>query len=133
MSSASTSLLRDLGFTLGPAIVGAVALSRAATLFSGSLAASTLPAPVQAAAAAVAREGGPLAVNSVPPTSPPGGAAPLAVDALGTGYSIGYVVCGVAALVSCLLALLALRGGRSDTLVSAASLAEDVVEVPAHD
>lgn len=130
MASASTSLLRDFGFTLGPAIVGAVALSRAATLFSGHLAASSLPAQVKAAASAVAQEGGPLAVNSVPPTSPPGGAAGLAVDALGTGYSIGYVVCGVAAAVSCLLALLALRGGRADTMVTEASLAEDVAEVP---
>ncbi len=126
MASASTSLLRDFGFTLGPAIVGAVALSRAATLFGGGLASSSLAPQVKAAASAVAGEGGPLAVNSVPPTSPPGQAASIAVNALGSGYSVGYVVCGVAALVSCLLALLALRGGRSDTLVTRAALAEEV-------
>jgi MFS family permease len=125
MASASTSLLRDLGFTLGPAIVGAVALSRAAGTFSTNLATSTLPAQVKAAATAVAQEGGPLAVNSVPPNSPPGAAASIAVDALGNGYAIGYVVCGVAALVSCLLAAIALRGGRADTLVTEESLAQD--------
>ncbi len=31
MASGSTSLLRDFGFTLGPAVIGAIALSRAAT------------------------------------------------------------------------------------------------------
>ena len=37
MASATTSLLRDFGFTLGPALVGAVALSRAAADFSARL------------------------------------------------------------------------------------------------
>src|SRR5205823_6229397 len=31
MASGSTSMLRDFGFTLGPAVIGAIALSRAAT------------------------------------------------------------------------------------------------------
>jgi MFS family permease len=130
MASASTSLLRDFGFTLGPAIIGAVALSRASASFSTNLAGSVLPPEVKAAAAEVAAEGGPLAVNSVPPASPPGGAASIAVDALGNGYAIGYVVCGVAALVSCLLAVIALRGGRSETLITEESLAEDVDQLP---
>jgi MFS family permease len=130
MASASTSLLRDFGFTLGPAIIGAVALSRAASQFNGALAGSSLSPQVKAAAAAVAKEGGPLAVNSVPPNSPPGGAASLAVDALGNGYSIGYLVCAVAALVSCLLAVIALRGGRSETMVTEESLAEDPEQTP---
>jgi hypothetical protein len=114
MASAATSLLRDLGFTLGPAIVGAIALSRAATNFSAKLSASPLPESTKAAAAAVARRGGPLAVNSVPPNSPPGHAAALAVDALNAGYTTGYVVCGSAALLCCVLAVVALRGNRAD-------------------
>jgi MFS family permease len=125
MASASTSLLRDFGFTLGPAIVGAVALSKAASLFGADLAASALPGPVKAAAGQVAQAGGPLAVNSVPPTSPPGQAASLAVDALGQGYSLGYLVCAGAALVSALLAVVALHGGRGDTVTTEESLAED--------
>ncbi|MFL6056460.1 MAG: MFS transporter [Actinoallomurus sp.] len=111
MASAATSLLRDFGFTLGPAVIGAVALSRAVSQFTTDLAGSALSPQVKAAAGHVAAEGGPLAVNSVPPSSPPGGAASLALDALGHGYTIGFVVCGAAALVSCLLALVALRGG----------------------
>jgi MFS family permease len=131
MASASTSLLRDFGFTLGPAIIGAVALSNAASNFSAHLATSSLAESAKAAAAEVAAEGGPLAVNSVPPSSPPGAAASLAVDALGGGYAIGYIVCGVAALVSCVLAAVALRGGRGDTLITEASLAQDADETPA--
>ncbi|GAA2232792.1 MFS transporter [Streptomyces nogalater] len=109
MASASTSLLRDFGFTLGPAVIGAAALSRAGSLFGSDLRHSALSPQVKAAAAEVAAEGGPLAVNSVPATSPAGGAAPLALQALGQGYALGFTICGAAALVSCLLALTALR------------------------
>ncbi|MEY9835123.1 MFS transporter [Streptacidiphilus sp. EB103A] len=111
MASASTSLLRDFGFTLGPAVIGAVALSRAASDFTAKLAASPLSAAAKAAAGQVAGAGGPLAVNSVPAASPPGAAGPLAMQALGHGYALGFTVCGIAALASCLLALLALRAG----------------------
>ena len=83
MASGATSLLRDFGFTLGPAVISAVALSRAAGDFTTSLAASAPAAHAKAAAAAVAKAGGPLAVNSAPPTAPHAGAVPLAVDALG--------------------------------------------------
>ena len=38
MASGTTSLLRDFGFTLGPAIIGAVALSRAASDIQAKLA-----------------------------------------------------------------------------------------------
>lgn len=125
MASAATSLLRDFGFTLGPAIIGAVALGRASSLFATNLATADLPTQVKEAAIAVAQNGGPLAVNSVPPSSPPGHAASIAVSALGQGYAIGYVVCGAAALVSALLAVLALRGGKGDTVITEVSLAED--------
>ncbi len=110
MASASTSLLRDFGFTLGPAVIGAIALSRAAAQFTTGLAAAPLSPAVKAAAAQVAHAGGPLAVNSVPPNSPPGGAASLALQALGHGFSIGFTVCGAAALFSCALVLVALHG-----------------------
>lgn len=117
MASASTSLLRDFGFTLGPAVVGAIALSHAASQFTSSLGTSHLSAQVKAAATEVDQAGGPLAVNSVPPTSPPGGAAGLAMDALGSGYSLGYIVCGVSALAACALTLLALGGSDADPVV----------------
>ncbi|GAA2619272.1 MFS transporter [Streptomyces tubercidicus] len=110
MASASTSLLRDFGFTLGPALIGAVALGHAASAFRSGLTASSLDPAVKTAAAEVAHTGGPLAANSVPPHSAPGQAIPLAREALGQGYSLGYAVCGAAALASCLLAVSAMRG-----------------------
>ncbi|WP_414505833.1 MFS transporter [Streptomyces sp. NEAU-L66] len=125
MASASTSLLRDFGFTLGPALIGAVALGHAASAFQSHLSVSSLDPAVKSAATEVARAGGPLAVNSVPPDSAPGQAVALARDALGQGYSLGYVICGAAALVSCLLAVSALRGGWKDTPNTGESLAAD--------
>lgn len=130
MASASTSLLRDFGFTLGPAVVGAIALSHAASRFTSSLGTSQLSAQVKAAATGVAQAGGPLAVNSVPPASPPGGAAPLAVDALGSGYSLGYVVCGFAALAACALTVLAMRGRETGPAVEDARTAPEVSVLP---
>ncbi|MFD4566159.1 MFS transporter [Streptomyces sp. NPDC058467] len=113
MASASTNLLRDFGFTLGPAVIGAVALSQAASQVTKSLAGLQLAPASQAAAHEVLKEGGPLALNSVPASSPPGAARAYALDALGHGYSIGFVVCGSAALFAALLVLLALRGGTT--------------------
>ncbi|MEU9246415.1 MFS transporter [Streptomyces sp. NPDC048385] len=111
MASATTNLLRDFGFTLGPAVIGAVALSRAASSFSDSLTDSALPQALKGAGAAVLEEGGPLAVNGASAASPKlADLHPLALDALGHGYSIGFVVCGSAALFSALLALVTLRG-----------------------
>ncbi|MFC1439795.1 MFS transporter [Streptacidiphilus sp. N1-10] len=112
MASGVTSQLRDFGATLGPALIGAVALSRAATGFNSALAGSPLPIGVKAAVGQIATAGGPLAVNSLPPQSPPGAAAPLALHALGDGYSTGFLVCGAAALLSCLLAGLVLHGSH---------------------
>jgi MFS family permease len=132
MASGSTNMLRDFGFTLGPAVVGAVALSQAAAGIAARLAdsaglrgalaafnaapahspAAQRPA-VEAAVHAVAS--GPLGANAVPATVPlPGGkAAPfnplkdVAFHALSHAYSIGYLICGIAALVATLLTLLA--------------------------
>jgi len=137
MASGATSLLRDFGFTLGPAIVGAVALSRAASTISAKVAASPAtqkalasfyasPAHVPAAqkatvAAAVgAVKSGPLGANAVPKTVPGPGGKPMpfnpihdiAFHALDHAYKTGFVVCGGAALLSFLLAGLALTGVR---------------------
>ncbi len=134
MASATTSLLRDFGFTLGPAIIGAVALSRAASSIQGQIAASpklahaltafyhsagSAPAAQQPklAAAVAAVRSGPLGANAVPATVPlPNGhSVPLnplkdvAFHALGSAYSVGYVVVGCAAAVSAALVLLVLR------------------------
>jgi MFS family permease len=134
MASATTSLLRDFGFTLGPAIIGAIALSRAAgqihtrvasspTLqralngFYGSVAHAPPAARAKLAAAVGAVRSGPLGANAVPAAAPgPGGHLvalnPLkhvAFNALDGAYSFGYVVCGIAAAVAAVLVLLVLR------------------------
>ncbi len=145
MASGTTSLLRDFGFTLGPAIVGAVALSRAASSINAKLASSPplqkalaafygAPAHVPAAqrakvtAAVGAVKSGPLGKNAVPATVPGPSGHPMpfnpikhvAFHALDHAYSVGYVVCGAAATLSVLLVLLAL-GGQGDGSESAES------------
>ncbi|NYV77518.1 MFS transporter, partial [Streptomyces sp. UH6] len=50
MASATTNMLRDLGFALGPVVVGAVALSGAGSAFAASLAGADLPVHQLAAA-----------------------------------------------------------------------------------
>jgi hypothetical protein len=140
MASGTTSLLRDFGFTLGPAIVGAVALGRAATTINAKVAASPpvqkalnafyaspahAPAAQKASAAAAvsAVKSGPLGQNAVPATIPGPGGKPLpfnplhqiAFHALDHAYNIGYFVCGSAAAVSFVLAAVALGGRRASS------------------
>ncbi|HEU5027054.1 MAG TPA: MFS transporter [Spirillospora sp.] len=113
MASATTNLLRDFGFTLGPAVIGAVALSRAASGFTDKLDASPLPAGLKHAATEVLHEGGPLGINGASAAAPPlKPVHSMALDAVGHGYSIGFVVCGAATLASALLTLLTLRGSN---------------------
>ncbi|KAB2374592.1 MFS transporter [Actinomadura montaniterrae] len=113
MASATTNLLRDFGFTLGPAVIGAVALSRAGSGFTDKLDASPLPAGLKHAAMEVLHEGGPLGINGASAAAPPlKPVHSMALDAVGHGYSIGFVVCGAAALASALLTLLTLRGSN---------------------
>jgi MFS family permease len=122
MASATTSMLRDFGFTLGPAVIGAVAAARSASAFSSSLAGSSLPPDVKSAAGDLATAAGsPFAVLDQPPTSTPGQASSIALHALGSGYALGYVVSGAAALVCCLCTVLALgRRHREQTAVEPA-------------
>jgi MFS family permease len=129
MASATTSLLRDFGFTLGPAVVAAVALSRAATAIHAKVAASpalahrldafyaSASSSPKAAAAVGAVKSGPLGANGVPATAttPSGKTVPLnplkdvAFHALGSAYQFDYVIVGCAAAVAAVLVLLVLR------------------------
>jgi MFS family permease len=121
MASAAANMLRDFGFTLGPAVVGAVTLSRAATEIHTKVTASPALAKALAAFNASAAHkpslqpvvgavnSGPLGANSVP--DPPNPLKDVAFHALGHANSIGYVICGVAGLVTALLVVLALGGG----------------------
>ncbi|MER6404008.1 MFS transporter [Streptomyces viridosporus] len=114
MASATTNMLRDLGFALGPVVVGAVALSNAGSAFGEKLAGADLTPGELAAAQEIGRAGGPIAVNSLPPGAPGSSAHGLALDALGSGFSTAYLVCGAAALVAAALTAFGMIGLRSD-------------------
>ncbi|MEU3345174.1 MFS transporter [Streptomyces sp. NPDC006700] len=113
MASATTNMLRDLGFALGPVVVGAVALSNARSAFTQNLSGGDLPAGQLAAAREIAEAGGPIAVNSVPPGAPGSAAHGLALDALGSGFSTAFLVCGVAAAVAAALTAFGMPGLRT--------------------
>jgi MFS family permease len=125
MASATTNMLRDLGFALGPVVVGAVALSSAGSAFAASLSGADLPAGQMAAAQEIAAAGGPIAVNSLPPGAPGSAAHGLALDALGSGFGTAFLVCGVAAAVAAALTAFGMIGIR------APRSAENEVSVPA--
>lgn len=149
MASGTTNMFRDLGFTLGPAVIGAVALSQAAADIQHKVATSaalrkalatfnTLPAQtpfaqraaVEGAVHAVAS--GPLGANAVPATItlPNGHSAvfnPLkgvAFDALSRSYSHGFLISGAAALAAALLTVIAIRARSDESLLDLESLDE---------
>ncbi|WP_328476060.1 MFS transporter [Actinoplanes sp. NBC_00393] len=115
MASATTNLLRDLGFALGPVIVGAIALSSAGARFAEALPGSGLPPAELGAATAIGEAAGPIAVNSLPPGVPGSGAHAVAMDALGSGFQLAFLVCAIGALVAAALTLFGLRNTRDTT------------------
>ncbi|MEV0495247.1 MFS transporter [Streptomyces atratus] len=124
MASATTNMLRDLGFALGPVVVGAVALSNAGSAFAANLSGANLPGGQLAAAREIAKAGGPIAVNSLPPGAPGSAAHGLTLDALGSGFSTAFLVCGVAAAVAAVLTAVGMIGVRAH------HSAEDGVSAP---
>ncbi|RBY83905.1 MFS transporter [Geodermatophilus sp. TF02-6] len=122
MASATTNLLRDLGFALGPIITGAVALSTAGEKLGAALARADLPPDQAGAAAAVFQAGGPLAVNGLPPEAPGAAAHQLALTSLGDGFSTAFAVCSIAALVAALLTLFGLSSSVSEAQPTTESL-----------
>jgi MFS family permease len=127
MASGTTSQLRDFGFTLGPAVIGAIALSQAASHLQAKIAASP---SLQSALAAFDKQAppevagavhsGPLGANAIPGNP----LKSLAFAALDHAYAVGYVVCGVAALAAAVLAAAGLRGTADRPLVTEESLAD---------
>ncbi len=134
MASGTTNMFRDFGFTLGPAIIGAVALSQAAAEVRQKLAASPAlttaynkflaspAAPHLTAAARASLEGavhavesGPLGANAVPAAINP--LKTVAFDALSHAYSLGFILSGAAALLAALLTAIAMRAEGDDTLL----------------
>ena len=125
MAAGTTSQLRDFGFTLGPAVIGAIALSQAAAEIQRTLTASpSLQSALDAFSAKApppvvgAVHSGPLGANAIPGNP----LKEVAFTALDHAYSVGYVVCGIAALVAAVLALTVLKGATHKPLVTEESL-----------
>ena len=125
MASATTNLLRDFGFALGPVLIAALAFSRANdALLAGlgrALGGSGLDAQHAGAAGAIAQQGGAIALNSMPVVPGGPGAAPapmpdslrqLALQSLGDAYSTAFLVAGLCALAAALMTLIGLVGHR---------------------
>jgi MFS family permease len=129
MASATTNLLRDLGFALGPVLVGAIALSSAGGQLVASLQTSGLPADQLGPAMGIAQAGGPIAVNSLPEGVPGSAASPFAMEALGSGFTQAFLVVAVAALAAALLSWFGL-GGRRDAAADPEREAEQLEPAP---
>jgi len=109
MASATTSMLRDFGFTLGPAVIGAVATAKAVGNLTSGLATSSLSGEVVGKAHGILAGGGPIAVLHADTDAGVGG---VAFKALGNAYGLGFTVCGIAALACCLVTVALLRGAE---------------------
>ncbi|GAA3431339.1 MFS transporter [Kutzneria kofuensis] len=101
MASATASVVRDLGQTFGPALIGTIVLSQAADALAPRLAGRPGPAN------AVLESGGPLAVA----TADLGPASVFARQALEHGYAIGSIVSAVVCVCAAFVALVMVRAG----------------------
>ncbi|MDH6545917.1 EmrB/QacA subfamily drug resistance transporter [Streptomyces sp. SAI-117] len=106
MASGATSLVREFGQALGPAVISTVAMSAASSVLVGKL--SGADAGMEAAA-------GPLAVVNAGSD----GARAAAQSALGHGMAVGVVICGCASLLGALVTLLLVRKNTARTAVGA--------------
>lgn len=153
MASATTNLLRDLGFALGPVLVAAVANSIANSKLRDGLGEAVGQAGLDEAHAGavlgIGDQGGAMALNSlsiipvpVDPTAAPGPDNPmppmpdvvqeLAFHSLGSGYSIAFTVCGICAVASAALTMVGLVRGKevANAGLRAEENGEDVLEAP---
>lgn len=104
MASATTSLVRDLGQTLGPAVIGAVALGMATSQLTGSLADAGLTPKEQGIASTVLHEGGPLALHTADLGPLSAKLAPYTTDALAHGFNNGLILTAAACVVAAVIA-----------------------------
>lgn len=124
MASATTNLLRDFGFALGPVLIGAVAFSKANEWMLAKLGpvigASGLQPPYSEIAGGIAHQGGAMAINSMPvvpgagpdmpPVPMPEQLRQLAFESLGNAYNTAFLLAGVCSLIAAGLTLVGLWG-----------------------
>ncbi|HTW15594.1 MAG TPA: MFS transporter [Nocardioides sp.] len=155
MASATTNLLRDFGFAMGPVLGGAIynsiangrlndgldaALGEAAqegfTVLGQPLDPQVPTEAVMGALHGIAQDGGAVTVNSVPVLTDPGSGAPfvdmpaalhdLAFNSLSHAFNVGFAVAGICALASAVLTAVGLAGAKSAS-AQAADLGTDGV------
>jgi len=111
MASATTTVVRDLGQTLGPALIGTIALTQAGSLLGPSL----LPCPAGRRAAR-RRRGVPGGRAAGLATAPLGSASavvePIVREALERGYGLAFLVSAAAAVLAAIVALVFVRKGQ---------------------
>lgn len=108
MGSATTNLVRDLGFALGPVIGSAIAFGTANSQLIPALGALNLPAEQAGPVLGIAQAGGAIAVNSVPTL--PAGAHEVALTVLGSGFQLAFLIGAIAAAVAAVVTLIGLAG-----------------------
>jgi MFS family permease len=143
MASATTNLLRDFGFALGPVLIGAVAFSKAnewmLEKLGPAVGASGLEPPYSDVAAGIAHQGGAMAINSMPvvpgpgpdlpPVPMPEGLRQLAFESLGSAYNTAFLLAGLCALAAAALTLVGLIGHREPSAEVESGEDEELVTV----
>lgn len=142
MASATTNMLRDLGIALGPVIIGAVTVNIANGKLTKGLgsALSGVQQPYATIAGDISHKAGALAINSIPvipgataksaSLPMPAGLHELALNSLGSAYSVGFRIGAICGLVACVVVLIGLRGvqpvGADQKLESELNLFEGI-------
>ena len=125
MASAGTSLVREFGQVLGPAVISAVVIGEAGSVIGNNLHQAGLSSADLAAANGALQGGGPLAVVSAnfgPATEK---IYTAGAQAMAHGLNIGIIVCGIASLVGALISFVVIRPTkRAELSVAAQPIAE---------
>lgn len=116
MAAGATSLVRETGQTLGAAVVGAIALTRAGSLITSNVAAAHLPAQATGMVDGINHQAGGLAVVNASLAFPPqlrDVVNPIAHRALDSGFDLGVTVLACLSLAAALVVAVTMRGAAA--------------------
>lgn len=118
MASGATSLVRETGQTLGAAVVGAIALTRASSLITTKVAAAHLPPQAAGMVNGINHEAGGLAVvnaSAAPNFPAPIGHVvnPIAHQALDSGFDLGVTVLAGLSVLAAVVVAITMRGAAA--------------------
>jgi len=130
MASGATSLVRETGQTLGAAVVGAIALTRASSLITSGVAGAHLPPQAVGMVEGINQAAGGLAVVNA--TAAPGFPAPIgqvvnpiAHQALDSGFDLGITVLACLSLGAALVVAVTMRGAAARPVAGLDEAVED--------